>query len=163
MNVAEELKKPLTAEEVAYLRQVHLSGGSVLNFPEDLVFRRDFAGSQMARDMTLFVDDDGTVYPHLRFGRQRNLGVSQLTDDYLRPAGKYVRMLPGEFQRGPGDVQARRQILPDHLGMQRLGTKRRQTGRGRINLGTVEGPGQPLRGQGCEPDFSWAGDLRAAP
>lgn len=62
VNVPAELKKPLSAEEQAHVRKLHLGGGPVPNFPEKLLFRRDFAGGQMARDMTLFVDDDGAAF-----------------------------------------------------------------------------------------------------
>jgi beta-xylosidase len=55
----------------------------------------------MARDMTLFVDDDGTAYQIYASEDNGTLQVSQLTDDYLRPAGKYVRVLPGGFNEAP--------------------------------------------------------------
>ena len=81
--------------------QVHLGGGPVPNFPEDLIFRRDYAGGQMARDMTLFVDDDGTAFHIYASEDNGTLQVSQLTEDYLRPAGKYVRVFPGGFNEAP--------------------------------------------------------------
>ena len=100
-NVPEELKKPLTADESAQLRNYHLDGGPVPHFPENLIFRRDFAGGQMARDMTLFVDDDGIAYHIYASEDNGTLQISQLTDDYLRPAGKYVRALSGGFNEAP--------------------------------------------------------------
>jgi hypothetical protein len=54
----------------------------------------------MARDMTLFVDD-GTAF-HIDASEDNStLQISQLTADYLRSAGKYARVLPGNFNEAP--------------------------------------------------------------
>ena len=156
INVPDELKKPLSAEEDAYVRKLHLRGGPVPNFPENLIFRRDHAGGQMARDMTLFVDDDGTAFHIYASEDNGTLQISQLTEDYLRPAGKYVRVFPGRLQRGPGRLQARRQVLPDYFRLHGLGPQHGSAGRGRFDLGAVEGPGQSLYRQGCRLDLPWA-------
>ncbi len=52
---------------------------------------RDLAGGQMARDMTLFVDEDGTAYQFYSSEANKTMHISQLSDDYLRPAGRYAR------------------------------------------------------------------------
>jgi beta-xylosidase len=65
------------------------------------IFRRDFAGGQMARDMTLFVDDDQTAYQVYVSEENGTLHISQLSEDYLRPAGNYVRIFPGRFNEAP--------------------------------------------------------------
>jgi hypothetical protein len=44
----------------------------------------------MARDMTLFVDDDGTAYQFFASESNQTIHVSQLSDDYLRPAGAHL-------------------------------------------------------------------------
>jgi hypothetical protein len=62
---------------------------------------RDFAGGQMARDMTLFVDDDGKAYQFYASEDNGTMHVSQLTDDYLRPAGKYARIFIGRMTEAP--------------------------------------------------------------
>jgi hypothetical protein len=100
-NVPAELKKPLSAEEEAYVRTLRLGGGPVPNFPANLLFRRDHAGGQMARDMTLFVDDDGTAFHIYASEDNGTLHVSQLTEDYLRSAGKFARVFPGGFHEAP--------------------------------------------------------------
>ena len=68
---------------------------------------RDFAGGQMARDMTLFVDDDGKAYQFYASEGNPTMHVSELTTDYLRPAGRYARIFvdrsmeaPAVFKRG---------------------------------------------------------------
>ncbi len=62
---------------------------------------RDWPGGQMARDMTLFVDDDGTAYQFYASEENGSMHVSQLTDDYLKPAGKYARILIGRSMEAP--------------------------------------------------------------
>ena len=41
MNVPEELKKPLSADEKAHLRKFALNGGPEHDFPLNLIFRRE--------------------------------------------------------------------------------------------------------------------------
>jgi len=55
----------------------------------------------MARDMTLFVDDDGSAYHIYASEENGTLQISQLSDDYLKPVGKYARVFPGGFSEGP--------------------------------------------------------------
>lgn len=96
-----EEKRPLTEAELAAIALLKLNGGPHPEFPRDLIFRRDHVGGQMARDMTLFVDDDGAAYHVYASEENGTLHVSQLTDDYLRQAGNYVRIFPGEFREAP--------------------------------------------------------------
>jgi len=62
---------------------------------------RDFEGGQMARDMTLFVDDDSKAYQFYASENNSTMHVSLLTDDYLKPAGKYARIFPGRLMEAP--------------------------------------------------------------
>ena len=62
---------------------------------------RDFAGGQMARDMTLFVDDDAMAYQIYASEENETLQISQLSDDYLSPTGKYVRVFEKQFNEAP--------------------------------------------------------------
>jgi hypothetical protein len=101
MDATDEQKKPLTDEEQAQLAAIRFQGGPVPKFSADLLFRRDFAGGQMARDMTLFVDDDSKAYQIYASEENGTLHVSQLSDDFLSSAGKYARVLPGEFNEAP--------------------------------------------------------------
>ncbi len=100
-NVPDEMKHPLAPEELDKLSKVAMPGDSVPEFAQDWVFRRDFAGGQMARDMTLFVDDDGTAYHIYASEENSTLQISQLSGDYLRPAGKYIRVFPRAFNEAP--------------------------------------------------------------
>src|SRR5208283_2324726 len=97
----------LTAAEQEKLATIDKSGAMHDGFPGDLLFRRDFADGQMARDMTLFVDDDGSAYHIYASEGNGTLHISQLTDDYLSPAGKFLRVLPGRFNEAPAMMKWR--------------------------------------------------------
>ena len=103
LNGPNEQRQPLSAEETAFLNSLKLGGGPSADSPraKDLVLRRDFEGGQMARDMNLFVDDDGKAY-HLYAGENNStLHISQLTDDYLKPAGRYIRIFNSDYNEAP--------------------------------------------------------------
>jgi beta-xylosidase len=96
-----ESKHPLTPEESAYVSTLELPGGPLPYYPKQLLFRRDFADGQMARDMTLFVDDDGSAYHIYASECNGTLHISKLSGDYLKPAGKFARIFPGRFHEAP--------------------------------------------------------------
>ena len=62
---------------------------------------RDLPGGQMARDMTLFVDDDGKAYQFYASEDNQTMHVSELSEDYLQPAGKYARIFVGRSMEAP--------------------------------------------------------------
>ena len=110
-NIAEEAKKPFDAGELAYVDSLDLPGGPRPYYPKQLLFRRDFANGQMARDMTLFVDDDGSAYHIYASEANGTLHISQLSDDYLRPAGRFIRVFPGRFHEAPAMMKWRRRYF----------------------------------------------------
>lgn len=70
--------------------------------PDSLnVLGRDFKNGQMARDMNLFVDDDGTAY--LIYASEENscLHISKLSEDYLACSGKYIRIFADRYMEAP--------------------------------------------------------------
>jgi hypothetical protein len=69
--------------------------------PAKSFIARDHASGQMARDMTLFVDDDGTAYHLYASEENRTLHISRLSPDFLRPAGEYARMMPFADDEAP--------------------------------------------------------------
>lgn len=84
----------------AGVRPLNATAADLQPAPNNLL-ARDLEGGQMARDMTLFVDDDGTAYHFYSSEANRTMHVSQLTDDYLRPAGKYARIFVGRSIEAP--------------------------------------------------------------
>ncbi|MDR2680762.1 MAG: glycoside hydrolase family 43 protein [Tannerella sp.] len=69
---------------------------------EDGMFvRRDFAGGQMSRDMTLYVDDAGKAYHIYASEENLTLHIAELSDDYLSHTGKYIRVAPTGHNEAP--------------------------------------------------------------
>ena len=73
--------------------------GSPMNFDEYL--KRDYGMGQMARDMTLYVDDDGKAYHIFSSEENFTLHIAELTGDYLHHTGRYTRMAPGGQNEAP--------------------------------------------------------------
>jgi len=61
-------------------------------------FRPD---NSMARDQTLFVDDDGKAYHLYASEDNKTLHIGRLSDDYLSPSGKFIRVFEGRFMEAP--------------------------------------------------------------
>ncbi len=62
---------------------------------------RDFKEGQMARDQTVFVDDDGKAYLFYSSEANPTMHVARLTDDYLRTTGEYVRIFVDRSMEAP--------------------------------------------------------------
>jgi hypothetical protein len=84
----------------AGVRPLNASDADLLPGKSNLL-ARDLAGGQMARDMTLFVDDDGTAYQFYSSENNQTMHISKLSDDYLRPAGVYARAFIGRSIEAP--------------------------------------------------------------
>lgn len=68
---------------------------------EGLFVRKEFNRGQMARDMQLFVDEDGKAY-HIHSAEDNlTLHLSELTDDYLDFTDKYITIAPGGHNEAP--------------------------------------------------------------
>jgi len=65
------------------------------------VFSRDFEYGQMARDMTLFKDNDGKAYQLYASEENQTLHISLLTNDYLSHSGQFIRMYSGGKDEAP--------------------------------------------------------------
>lgn len=92
INVDESLKtKQFTFEKRPSHEQV----------VEGVFCQRDVPGGQMARDMTLFVDDDEKAYLICSAEENYTLNIHELTDDYLDFTGRYARILPGGHNEAP--------------------------------------------------------------
>ena len=66
-----------------------------------LFVKRDLAGGQMSRDMTLYVDDDGKAYHIYSSEDNLTLHIARLSDDYLSHSGEYVRFVPAGHNEAP--------------------------------------------------------------
>ena len=66
-----------------------------------MLVRRDFKKGQMARDMTVYVDDNGKAYFIHSSEENLTLHISELTDDYLDFTEKWTRMVPAGHNEAP--------------------------------------------------------------
>ena len=68
---------------------------------DGMFVHRDFEKGQMARDMSLYVDEDGKAY-HIHASEENlTLHVAELTDNYTSFTGKYIRVLPTGHNEAP--------------------------------------------------------------
>ena len=95
-------RTPLTGDQAKSL----MSGDKFRSGLRDGVYtRRDFEGGQMARDMTLFVDDDAKAYLIASAEENYTLAIHELTPDYLDFTGKWTRVAPGGHNEAPALVK----------------------------------------------------------
>ena len=99
VNVTEEQKSAL--KEIDRFKGKKFSGGPNAETPKYPILARDFAGGQMARDMNLFVDDDGNAYHVFASEENSTLHISLLSEDYQSHAGKYVRLFEHRWNEAP--------------------------------------------------------------
>lgn len=66
-----------------------------------MFYQRDVKGGQMARDMTIYVDDDGKAYHIYSSEDNLTLQIAQLTDDYMEHNGSMVRVAAGRQNEAP--------------------------------------------------------------
>ncbi len=94
MNYPEEIYK-------AYSDCVKNSGSWMSDGDIGVFLARDIKPGQMARDMTLFVDDNGKAYNIHASEENQTLHICELTDDYLGFTGRYTRVLAGMSNEAP--------------------------------------------------------------
>ena len=107
----------------------------------------------MARDMNLFVDDDGTGYIIYSSEDNATMYISKLDETYTDLATPndeavlgvdYNRIFVGRVAGVAGDLQARRAVLPDHVGHHGLVAEPVPVGHGDRHHGHVDRDGRPV-------------------
>ena len=63
--------------------------------------RRDYTAGQMARDMTIYQDDDDKAYLIYASEENYTMNISELSDDYTSFTGKWYRLFPGGHNEAP--------------------------------------------------------------
>lgn len=66
-----------------------------------LFLKRDYITGQMARDITLFKDDDGKAYHVYSSEENMTLHIAELSADYCSHNGKYMRVAAGGMNEAP--------------------------------------------------------------
>ena len=83
-------------------KQETFNGGTLPASAESLkLYARDMEGGQMARDMTLFVDEDGRAYHIYASEENSTLQIALLDDTYTAHTGTYKRLFIGRFMEAP--------------------------------------------------------------
>lgn len=62
---------------------------------------RDLEKGQMARDMTVFVDDNGKAYHIYSSEENLTLQIAELDSTFTRHTGRYIRIFPGGHNEAP--------------------------------------------------------------
>lgn len=97
LNYPDSLKiKPVNIDGAVF------TGGSISSPTHELnLVKRDFEKGQMARDMTLFRDDDGKAYHIYSSEENSTLHIALLDEDYTSYTGQYVRVFADRFMEAP--------------------------------------------------------------
>lgn len=98
INVLSCHKMPVSNE----VMERYYSGGGLPAHPDELnLLGKFYYTGQMARDMTLFVDDDGTAYHIFSSECNSTTHIAELSDDYLSHTGKYKRIFIARWMEAP--------------------------------------------------------------
>ncbi len=98
INVEDFHKEPVRPE----VMETYFGGGALPDHPDSLnLLGRGYIEGQMSRDMTLFVDDDGTAYHIYSSECNSTTHIAELTDDYLDHTGKYARAFVARWMEAP--------------------------------------------------------------
>ncbi|GAA4734875.1 glycoside hydrolase family 43 protein [Flavisolibacter ginsenosidimutans] len=100
-NFPDSLKRPLTPGETLDRKDKNFGAKRAAGY----LVRRDFESGQMSRDMTLYVDDDGTAYQITASEDNSTLHVNKLAIDYLGFTGEYYRVQPGGSNEAPALIK----------------------------------------------------------
>jgi beta-xylosidase len=68
---------------------------------QGLFMKRDLETGQMARDQTVFVDDDGKAYHIYSSEDNMTLQIAELSEDYTAHTGRYARVAAGGQNEAP--------------------------------------------------------------
>lgn len=100
LNATEADRNVPAAEAAAKEGEEAFNKGTCRITPEYNILGRDVRDGQMARDMNLFVDDDGSAY-HMHASEHNSaLHIARLTGDYLEHE-EYVRVFPYRWMEAP--------------------------------------------------------------
>tara|TARA_B100001167_G_scaffold191172_1_gene161493 strand:+ start:12109 stop:13224 length:1116 start_codon:yes stop_codon:yes gene_type:complete len=113
---------------------------------EGVFLIRDFNEGQMSRDMTLFVDDDGTAYHITASENNRTLLISKLADDYLSLTNDYIRVFPGGKNEAPAVFKRKGKYYMITSGLTGWNPNPARSGVSDSMLGAWKSLGNPVQG-----------------
>ena len=107
----------------------------------------------MSRDQTVFVDDDGRAYQFYSSENNATMYISLLTDDYLKPSGRFTRNFIKQSREAPAVFKHDGKYYLDYFRMYRVGPECSGDSRCRFGFGRMENNRKPLYRTGCGQDF----------
>ena len=120
---------------------------------EGLFVRRDFKGGQMARDMTVYVDEDGTAYHIHSSEENQTLHISELSEDYLDFSGKWARIQPGGQNEAPAIFRYKNFYYMITSGLTGWAPNAARSFKASSLMGLWEALGNPAEGEDAELTF----------
>lgn len=118
-------------------------------------------GGQMSRDMTLFMDDDGTAYHVFASEYNSTLHVAELTDDLLGYTGRWSRVAEMEWTEAPAVFKRGGWYYLVGSGCTGWKPNTARSYRARNVFGPWERLGNPCEGtnpaNGLGPELTWGG------
>ena len=124
--------------------------------PENYL-QRDYLGGQMARDMTLFQDDDGKAYLAASSEENRTLHISLLTDDFLSFSNIWFRALPGGDNEAPAIFKTNGRYYMFTSGLTGWAPNGARSWSAQSLLGPWTALGNPVRGTDIERATTFGG------
>lgn len=115
--------------------------------------RRDFQKGQMSRDMTVFVDDDGTAYHIHSSEENQTLHISELTQDYLGFTGKWGRIQVAGQNEAPAIFKKDGIYYMITSGLTGWDPNAARSFRAKNIMGPWEPLGNPARGEDADKTF----------
>ncbi|MDO9542947.1 MAG: glycoside hydrolase family 43 protein [Kiritimatiellia bacterium] len=98
LNVRPEQQTPESIAAVQKINPQTLDKAGIMRYN---LLGRDIAVGQHSRDMTLFLDDDGTAYHIYSSERNATLHIATLTPDFLDYTGRYWRAFEHRWMEAP--------------------------------------------------------------
>ncbi|PKD17744.1 beta-glucanase [Salegentibacter salinarum] len=120
---------------------------------DGMFVRRDFEDGQMARDMTVFVDDDGTAYHIHSSEENQTLHISELTDDYLGFTDNWVRVKPGGQNEAPTIFKHKEHYYMITSGLTGWEPNKARSFKAESVMGPWKGLGNPAKGEEANVTF----------
>ena len=120
---------------------------------EGMFVRRDFEKGQMSRDMTIYIDKDGTAYHITSSEENQTLHISKLTDDYLDFTGEWVRMQPGGQNEAPAVFEKDGYYYMITSGLTGWDPNAARSFRAKSIMGPWEKLGNPAKGEDGDKTF----------
>ncbi len=98
VNASPDQKTAIVPDATANSR---FSGGAMEEIKSHNLLARDYPSGQMARDMTLYLDDDGKAYHVFASEENATLHIAELSDDFLSHSGRFARVFEHRWMEAP--------------------------------------------------------------